>query len=223
MDWLLDQGVELNWPQSLLRHDLKKGEHDDTLAVLNQAAKAGETDVFDYLVSRGADPSKCLALHYAALYQPEDPAKVSTVIDHFVDKYQFDVNSDSTCGGLVKLSSLTDTSDQGGPPLIPAVYHHNIPAVKALLRRGANTEPALVTAIDREDMEALRLLLEAGGDATSGCAIAATRSYLDAVKICLEYGADPGPALERDADLTANIRGYTPMSNAVKQLLKQSK
>jgi hypothetical protein len=174
-------------------------------------------------VPLGANPSKCLALQYTALYQPKDSTKVFAVMNHFVDKYQFDVNNDGTCGGLVKLSNLTEVIDLDGPPLRAAVYHHNMPVMKALLHHGADTGPAVVTAIDREDMEALRLLLAAGGDATRACAIAATRSYLDATNICLEYGADPSLALNQDTEYAANERGYKSMSNAVKQLLKQSK
>lgn len=158
LDWLLDQGLDLNSPQSLLRHDLKKGESDDTVAVLNQAALAGRTDIFDYLVSRSADPSRCLALHYAALYQSKDLTEMNAVVDHLIDKYRFDVNGDGTCGGLIKLTDFTDTSDQTGPPLRTAVYHHNIPAIKALLRRGGDAAAVWKTALDREDLEALQLL-----------------------------------------------------------------
>jgi hypothetical protein len=222
LDWLLDQGIDLNWYQRLLRYDLKKGEDDKTVAVLNQAAAAGRIDIFDYLVSRGADPWRCLALHYAALYQSDNSIMVYAVIDHFIDKYQFDVNGDGTCGGLVTLHDLTDTHECD-PPLVAAVYHQNIPVIKALLRRGASAGLALGTAMDRENMEALRLLLEAGADATEGCVIAACRSYVAATKICLEYGADPEPAFQRDAELVATVKGYIPMNDAVKTLLQQYK
>lgn len=219
LDWLVDQGVELNWHQDLIRGGLKKGEYDKTVAVLNEAAAAGKPEIFDYLVSRGADPSRSLPLHYVPFYQPEDSTKVAAVIDHFVEKYQYDPNGDGKCGGLIKLTDFTDVDGLAGPPLRPAVYHHNIPAVRALLRHGADPNPNLVTAIDRRDMEALKILLEAGGDATDACVTATIKSYFDAVKISLEHGADPKPALKEDADLTAKHKQHQPMGDDVKKLL----
>ncbi|KAI1759342.1 ankyrin repeat-containing domain protein [Hypoxylon sp. FL1150] len=222
VDWLLNHGAHLNFPQSELRTDLKKGERDDTLAVLNEAAAQGNMDMFDYLVSRGAHPSQCLALHYATLYKPQDPAQVKSNIAHLLQKYKYDVNGDDTCGGLVKLSDFTYTGREG-PPLRWAVYHHNLPAVESLLRHGAEASTALLVAVESDDLDALKLLLEAGGDATDACRIAATRSKYDAALICLEHGADPNPALVRDAELAEAESTYTPMSSAMKALLNDLK
>ncbi|KAI1448705.1 ankyrin repeat-containing domain protein [Annulohypoxylon stygium] len=218
VDWLLDHGVQLNFPQSELRTDLKKGERDDTLGVLNEAAAQGHMEMFDYLVSRGADPQQCLALHYATLYKPQDPAQVEANTAHLLQRYSYNVNSDDTCGGLVKLSDFTDISWQG-PPLRWAVYHDNLPAIKALLAHGAEASAALLVAIERDNLDALKLLLGAGGDATDACRIAATRSKIDAARICLEHGADPNPALVRDAELAGAESTYKPMNGAMKALL----
>ncbi|KAI1089760.1 hypothetical protein F5B19DRAFT_465785 [Rostrohypoxylon terebratum] len=222
VDWLLDHGVQLNFPQSELRTDLKKGERDDTLGVLNEAAAQGNTEMFDYLVSRGANPQQCLALHYATLHKPQDSAQVEASISHLLQRYNYDVNGDDTCGGLVKLSDFTDVSWQG-PPLRWAVYHDNLPAVKSLLSHGAEASAALLVAIERDNLDALNLLLEAGGNATDACKIAATRSKIDAARICLEHGADPKPALARDAELAEAESTYKPMNGAMKRLLNDPK
>jgi hypothetical protein len=58
--------------------------YDKTLGVLNNAATLGDIDLFDYLVSRGADPSKSIALHAAA--RCPDPVKTKAMILHLVDK-----------------------------------------------------------------------------------------------------------------------------------------
>ncbi|KAI1211529.1 ankyrin repeat-containing domain protein [Annulohypoxylon truncatum] len=222
VDWLLDQGAQLNFPQSELRTDLKKGEQDDTLAVLNEAAAQGNIDMFDYLVSRGADPQKCLALHYATFYKPQDPAQVEFNIAHLLQRYDYDVNGDDTCGGLVKLSDFTYTGREG-PPLRWAVYHDNLPAVESLLRHGAEPSAALLVAVERDNLEALKLLLGAGGNATEACRIAATRSKIDAALMCLEHGADPNPSLVRDAELAGAESMYKPMNGAMKALLNDPK
>ncbi|KAI1384081.1 uncharacterized protein F4822DRAFT_60338 [Hypoxylon trugodes] len=222
VSWLLDHGARLEFPQSELRTDLKKGERDDTLAVLNEAAAQGNMDMFDYFVSRGADPSRCLALHYTAFYKPQNPAQVDFNIAHLLQNYKYDVNGDDTCDGLVKLSDFTYTGREG-PPLRWAIYHHNLPAVESLLRHGADASAALLIAIERDDLNALKLLLGADGDATDACRIAATRSKFDAALVCLEQGADPNPALVRDAELAREESTYKPMSNAMKVLLADTK
>ncbi|KAI1084834.1 hypothetical protein F5B20DRAFT_222815 [Whalleya microplaca] len=222
VDWLIDHGAQLKFPQSELRTDLKKGERDDTIAVLNEAAAQGNMEMFDYLVSRGADPSQCLALHYATLYKPQDPTQVELNIAHLLQRYNYDVNGDDACNGLVKLSDFTYTG-RDGPPLRWAVYHHNVPAIESLLRHGAEASAALLVAVESDDLDALKLLLGAGGDATDACRIAATRSKTDATLICLEHGADPNPALVYDAKLTEAESTYKPMTGAIKALLKDSK
>jgi ankyrin repeat protein len=107
--------------------------------------------------------------------------------------------------------------------LRPAVHYHNIPAVKALLRRGADPGAHLATAICRRDMEALKLLLEAGGNTTKACVTAGFNSDLEATTLCLEYGANPRPALKFENDLNITHRGHEPMNEEVRKLLEQFK
>lgn len=63
---------------------------DNTCVVLNAAAKLGDIYAFDYLVSRGAQPSRSLALHLPT-EGPDDGKSVKMII-HLIEKHQFDVN-----------------------------------------------------------------------------------------------------------------------------------
>lgn len=87
------------------------GLFDKTLGSLNNAAALGDVDLFDYLVSRGADPSKSIALHTAAYCL--DPAKVKAMIAHLVDMYSFDPDAGDNPTGLRYLSFMSE--DTGVP------------------------------------------------------------------------------------------------------------
>lgn len=228
--WLLDHGARLDFPQSEVRDDLKKGEKDGTLALLNQAAAQGNMAMFDRLVSLGANPSHSLALHYAAASaaaaddkRPPGSNAADAVIGHLIQQHGFDVDAEDSCGGLVQLSDFT-VSGQEGPPLVRAVCHGNLPAVRALLRHGADAgQKAVRTAVERDNRAALEALLEAGGDATYACCIAASRAKLDAARVCLRHGADPRAAVRYDAELASKSGTHAPMSRAMADLLLDPK
>ncbi|KAK8026316.1 hypothetical protein PG990_004139 [Apiospora arundinis] len=214
VQWLLDRGVWLDFPQSELRDDLKKGEKDETIALLNQAAAQGNMAMFDHLVSLGADPSRSLALHYAAaLYKPhhDNANATDAVIGHLIQKYHFAVDADDTCGGLVKLSDFTVIPSQEGPPLVRAVFHGNLPAIQSLLRRGALIdEKAIRTAIECDNLDVLQALLEAGGDATYGCCLAVARDKVEAAHVCLQHGADHKAAVGYNRELASKTSTHSP-------------
>ena len=68
LDCLLDQGADINRTDSMRRDEgsvLAVGEADFSLHLLNNVAASGDIDLFDHLVSRGADTSLCTALHAA--------------------------------------------------------------------------------------------------------------------------------------------------------------
>lgn len=145
LSWLLDQGVDLNLPlnQSLIYH-LKKGEHDRTVQVLNEAASQGDIDTFDYLVSRGADASRSIALHRAT--RCLDPEKVTALVDHLIAKYHFDPNADDDCGGI---RHLVTPFPEEGPPLAYAIANENRAAAVALLKNGAEPQTDMAEELQR--------------------------------------------------------------------------
>lgn len=193
LDWLLAQGVDINGSRAGVWNNLKKGETDDTCGVLNAAAARGDIDTFDYLVSRGAQPSRSIALHTAT--KCKDPSKTIAIITHLIEKYHLDPNADDTCNGLVN-TVTPHLSD--GPPLNWAVVWNNIPAVELLLKHGADPSMGntlIVALLAQQKFEypttpAIELLLEAGADATEGYLLAVQNDNLEAAEICLKYGAD---------------------------------
>lgn len=100
LDWLLDQGADLNRPSdpSLPGRQYFQGDNDLTLGVLNNAAASGDTELFDYLISRGDDPARSIALHHAC--RCSDPEKTVAMISHLVEKYHFDVNAHDNITGI---------------------------------------------------------------------------------------------------------------------------
>ncbi|CAJ2512183.1 Uu.00g051980.m01.CDS01 [Anthostomella pinea] len=251
LDFLLDKGADISKPSNRTsgRTKLRGGERDHTLGVLNNAAALGDAALFDHLVSRGADPSKSIALHHAARCQ--DAAKTTAMIAHLVDRHHFDVNASDGCGGLRDF--FGDVPDIGSP-LNFAVVFKNLAAVEALLERGADTEGKLAVAgggasgaaadQDQEDghrrypvataigdgytfrgfVEALRPLLEAGADATVGLRCAVDRNNLDAARLLLDFGGDPKLVKEMDAqrvEESGDPDGYAGMSREMSQLLEK--
>ncbi|KAI0484576.1 hypothetical protein GGR56DRAFT_614490 [Xylariaceae sp. FL0804] len=139
--WLLDYGIGLDVPQSEFEN-LPKGQWNNTLAVLNAAAKKGNMASFDLLVSRGADPARSNPLTFAAQYQDSD-SKVDAVITHLIKTYNYDVNADDLCGGLASNFANWSLAPMGhvhGPALVYAFHSRNFPAVRSLIRHGAHKD-----------------------------------------------------------------------------------
>lgn len=161
------------------------GQYDDTAEVLNEAASRGDIAMFDHLVSRGAIPSRSIALHTAS--KCKDFTQSKAMITHLVKKYNFDVNADDLCNGLRWFNSLGPSAPESGSPLACAVARENVGAVEALLECDADVENycgfpgasydmkcqgikglVLRDAIEQGSKEIVKLLLAAGADALAG-------------------------------------------------------
>lgn len=92
-----------------------------------------------------------------------------------------------------------------GSPLISAIYHENLAAVKKLLDGGTSAKGArrslVAQAIGHHFfggfLPALGPLLDAGADVDHAFMYALCRNNVDAAKICFERGADPTHSLEK--------------------------
>lgn len=197
LDWLLDQGVDITRTDihktdegRRLPHDRSgRGSFDYSLKILNKIAEGGDIQLFDHIVSRGADPLRSLALHRAT--KCKDAEKSMAMIDHLLDKHHMDIEAHSKV-----LRPTIHFPGDSGTPLVCAVWYKNLAAVQHLLTRDANPELATVLAIGRATahqgwLPAVGPLLEAGADADSALENAVDRKNLDAAKLCVTYGADP--------------------------------
>ena len=192
VEWLIDQGVDINQAEETFNASLPKGERDQTVAVLQHAARMGDTQLFDYLVSRGADPTKSLALDSACWIG--DPVMIA----HLIKKYNFDVNGDDTCGGL---RSYRNRAEHGVFPLEKAVYYERLGAIEILMENGADKDKALGVAVGNGSQpadrpEPLKMLLDAGADPDKAAEKAVWCNNVKALETCFEYGADPAAAKE---------------------------
>jgi hypothetical protein len=93
IDWLLDQGVDISQTDTRRLDDgfnLAFEASDNSLHLLNKVAADGDIDLFDYLVSRGADASRSLALHTASKFQ--DPEKSRVMVCNLLDRHNMDIS-----------------------------------------------------------------------------------------------------------------------------------
>jgi hypothetical protein len=175
---------------------------DFSVKVLNNAAARGDTQLFDHLVSRGADPHRSLALH--AVSRCKDPGKSRTMIDHLLDKHHMNIEADSRA-----LRDLVFSRDHG-TPLHCAVHCRNLTTLDHLLTRGANPESAVKYAIGnvlfQSYLPALVPLLEAGADATSALASAWETKNVEAARLCLAHGANPMRVIEEQRARDVRVR-----------------
>jgi hypothetical protein len=203
LDWLLDQGVDITRTDihktdtgSRLPHNGKgRGSFDYSLKILNKIAERGDIQLFDHIVSRGADPLRSLALHRAS--KCEDTERSIAMIDHLLDRHHMDIEADTQV-----LRPMTHYPGDSGTPLVCAVWYKNIAAVQHLLKRGADPESAIQLAIGRASahhgwLPAVGPLLKAGADVDWALESAVNRKNLDAAKLCVAYGADPSVMHEK--------------------------
>ncbi|KAI0120927.1 hypothetical protein BJ170DRAFT_645622 [Xylariales sp. AK1849] len=205
IDFLLDQGVDINRPDQGRSSDGRRlppsasgNCFDKTLGVLNNAAALGDIDLFDYLVFRGADVSKCIALHATA--RCPNPLKVKNMVTHLVDKYDFDPNADDNAADL---RMLPMNADDYGRPLDFAIRYQNLAAVQALLQHGA--DPSIddylhVNNAMTEYPAAVERFLDAGADANVVQREAVRRDDVQIARLCLKHKANPSLILNAVAD-----------------------
>ena len=217
LDWLLDHGVDIDKTDTgrLANgfHGYRRENFDWSNHLLNNVAAAGDIELFDHLVSRGADPHRSLALHEVSRCRDEE--KAAAMVDHLVEKYGMDIHADNE-----SLRDYFHASSDSGTPLVAAVDAGNLAVVEALLRKGASSNAcgpslrdpwgrAIGNCMWEGFMPALRPLLNAGADANEVLKHAVSEHKYEAVQLALEYGADPEMGLaefrQRDAErLEAN-------------------
>jgi hypothetical protein len=160
---------------------------DYSLKVLNKIAASGDIELFDHIVSRGADPQRSIALHRAS--KCRDPEKSVAMIDHLLDKHHMDIESKGE-----DFHTLIDSID-AGTPLNRAVHYRNLAAVKHLLKRGAQPRDAADQAAGQWGIKpflpALGPLLDAGADPDDALEIVIRTNDIEAARMCVEAGADP--------------------------------
>lgn len=172
------------------------------MKVLSNVAARGDIELFDHLVSRGADPHRSLALH--AVSRCRDAEKSKAMIDHLLDKHGMNIETDSI--DLMEIMYLPDA----GTPLHYAVFCKNTDTLKHLLTRGANPTFAMECAISdglfKIYLPAIAPLLGAGYDATDALESAVQANSIEAAQICLSHGADPTSAIETLRARDARVR-----------------
>lgn len=222
---MLDHNVDINRPDSSRTTGGKKligNGHDYSLGVLNNAAASGDVDTFDYLVSRGADPSRSRALHHAS--RCRNPTKTEAMIHHLIDKHGMGVDEIKDIENLRYVGMINHIQDVG-TPLNCAVINHNMAALDTLLRRGADAtgrssagpeggyRPPANTAIALYRrvpfVNALEPLFRAGASPSSTLIQAVSADNLVAARICLENGADLAEIDEQEREMIEEEREFT--------------
>jgi hypothetical protein len=197
LDWLLDQGVDVSLTDPHRQDNgfnLGGGERDHSLKVLNNIAKNGDIELSDHIVSRGADPLRSMSLH--AVSRCRDVDKMAAMIDHLLDHYHMDIEANNE-----DLRDFFGAVPDSGSPLMCAIFHENVAAVRKLLDRGAELKWSVKQAIGDcmygGFLPALGPLLDGGADVDQAFRYAVSRNNVDAAKMCLERGVNPTHILEK--------------------------
>lgn len=111
------------------------------MKLFDKVAAKGDIKYFDYLVSRGADPHRSLALHRAS--ESKDPQNTSAMIDHLLKVHKMDIEANND-----DFRDYIHLAHDRGTPLNSAVYRHNVSAITKLLQRGADPEKAVHQVIN---------------------------------------------------------------------------
>ena len=205
LDWLLDHGADAN------RTDLHRGDEglmrridparDYSLKVLNRIAATGDIELFDHVVSRGADPKRSIALHRAS--KCRDPEKAIAMIDHLLDEHHMDIEAKTE-----DFRTLIDSLDNG-TPLTCAVYYKNLATVKHLLARGARPTPAVNQAVGiwaiPPFLPALGPLFDAGIDPDDILRLVVYTNNIEAARLCIEAGANPKAIISQQEARAARL------------------
>lgn len=191
--WLLDYGADINRTdedrQDSDLHRRLRGHHDYSLKVLNRIAARGDTQLFNDLVSRGADPRRSIALHRVS--ECQDAATCIAMIDKLLDKHHMAIEADNDV-----FHDRIDYMQDSETPLNCALYYENIAAVNHLLKRRANPKSAVSHSVGMcywrgEFLPALGPLLDAGADPDAALELTATRDDIKAAAIYLSRGFNP--------------------------------
>ncbi|EGP90937.1 uncharacterized protein MYCGRDRAFT_102079 [Zymoseptoria tritici IPO323] len=236
LDWLLDQGVDIN-RTDCRRLDcgshLAEDEYDDSLHVLNQVAANGDIILLRYLVARGADLTKSVALH--AVSRCHDLAASLPMLSYLLDEQHLDIDTDND-----EFRYLNNNHEKDiGTPLCLAIYERNLPVALELIARGANVhkfggrgcEPVKKAIGETRDLEngcllpVIRPLIAAGVDASYAMEHAIIVLRLEPAKLLLQCGADPvtglREALEQDVEIRRKgSRAMRERSQAMVRLLE---
>ncbi|KAF3012995.1 hypothetical protein E8E14_006946 [Neopestalotiopsis sp. 37M] len=206
VDFYLDQDVdihtiELDLQYSGIRWPVRIGwrQNNHSSLFLNQAAQFGDLKMFEHLISRGADVSRSDPLHHAARHKSQDVDTLTSIMEHFINKYNLDINACDKTGGL-PLRFRADRPQwkgRSGQPVSWAAYCYNPAALEALINLGADPAPALYVSVSHMRLDCLEVLLESGYDASKAFALAVSRDEPEAAILALEYGATAEQALRR--------------------------
>lgn len=196
LDWLFDRGANINLTDHQRLDDgfnLYIGGRDDSLHLLNIVAANGDIELFDHLVSRGADPSKSTALHSAS--KCGDPVVSRAMVCHLLDKHKMDININNE-----DFRDFFHDAPDTGSPLCNAILHRNLAVVQELLERGARIKGPRANSINFTVAKdgfspALEPLLRAGADPTEALCCAVQHMNFHAAQICLDFGGNPAWAL----------------------------
>jgi hypothetical protein len=184
---------------------------DYSLHLLNNVAASGDIDLFDHLVSKGADTSLCTALHPASRCKDVETSRA--MVCHLLDKHKMDINRNNN-----DLRHFWHDSQDSGSPLCSAIIHKNLAVFHELFQRGAEMNspdwnPVTYAVRAGGFFPALEPLLRAGADTNKALKISVIRMNIDAAKACLHFGADPAPALH-EAIAWEEYRANTIAENA---------
>jgi hypothetical protein len=211
LDWLLDHGVDPNLTDAG-RTDTGLylgGQHNYSVKVLSNIAKLGDIQLFDYIVSRGADPLRSMALHRVA--HCEDDRKTTAMIDHLLDHHNMDIEAD--LADLADPDHLFPDNDTG-TPLSYAIHCENLAAFRRLLQRGADPHEAMAIAIGDICcggwLPAILPLLDAGANPDRAIELAVRAGNVGAASICMQEGADQECALQEQQKMadTMSVEEY---------------
>lgn len=207
VDFFLDHGVDINTTGEFVNNNngvLTRGARPyaylpkDNTVFLNHAALIGNLEMFDHLVSRGGDPARSNALHFAAQHETQNLVTMTSLMRHLIEKHGFDIDARDHTGGIpVERTYPVNSSYQPAEPVRWAAYHDKPASLQALINLGANPAPAVYDAATKNHIECLHILLKTGVDASEALALAAKRNHIQAAQLTLEYGATARQALER--------------------------
>jgi ankyrin repeat protein len=169
---------------------------------LDKAAAVGDVDLFNWLVSQGADPSRSEALHRAS--KCHDEAKSVAMVSCLIERHNMSMEAKLYAG----YDNGLDRGPERGTPLCCAIFNRNMPVAAELMRLGGNHQDlgsAISTAVGGSRIEyfepALLLLLEVGGaDAQQALRQSVSSDNLSAATLSLKYGADAALALREQIE-----------------------